>query len=91
MKRRLEVLSFLSVEGARPHTRARLFLDDINRGVEGPETTALKITMYNFTVKCRTTFYRSMLIFIFLYRCSFTLQSFQSLWTPTIAGTKDHT
>lgn len=49
MKRRLEVLSFLSVEGARPHTRARLFLDDINRGVEGPETTALKITMYNFT------------------------------------------
>lgn len=49
MKRRLEVLSFLSVEGARPHTRARLFLDDINGGVEGPETTALKITMYNFT------------------------------------------
>lgn len=37
MKRRLEVLSFLSVEGARPHTRARLFLDDINRGVEGPD------------------------------------------------------
>lgn len=41
MKRRLEVLSFLSVEGARPHTRARLFLDDINRGVEGPETIQL--------------------------------------------------
>ena len=96
MKRRLKVLvSFVSVKGARPHTRARLFLEDkieeyrvyeqVSDKGNIVETTTIKITMNYFTAKCSATFYRSMLMFIFLYRCSFRLQSFQSLWTPTTA------
>lgn len=101
MKRRLKVLvSFVSVKGARKHTRARLFLEDkieewrVYKQVSDKgsivETTTINITMNYCTAKCSATFYRSILMFIFLYRCSFTLQSFQSLWTPTTAGTKDH-